>query len=301
MNKKITVVVVTFNGAIWIRKNLNSLLKSSYPISILVIDNASTDQTVAIVNEYKEVQFIANKSNLGFGKANNLGIDLALKQGADAVFLLNQDTWIFDNTISILADSLFENPDFGIVSPIHFSADGKTFDANFNTYFSKYDTETNSNGIRIIPFVNAAAWLVSRECFEKVGYFEPFFNHYGEDRNFCDRLLYHKFKIGIAKESAICHDRIIKLNPFKIQLQSEYLIVNQLISCNINLVLSFVNGLKFVVGLPKFHLKTLGFLATLQLFSKLGFYYFKMLFKLKLIKKIRFNSKMGTNGIYIQD
>lgn len=297
MNKKITVVVVTFNGAFWIRKNLDSLLNSIYPITILVIDNASTDQTIAIVQEYDKVQLIANKINLGFGKANNQGIDIALKTGADAVFLLNQDAWIFENTISTLVQKLFENLNFGIVSPVHFSADGVTFDSNFATYFAKREAEINLESISIVPFVNAAAWLVSKECFRKVGYFEPYFNHYGEDRNFCDRLHYHQFKIGIVNEAAICHDRIVKLKAHKIQLQSEYLILNQLINCKNHLFLALLNGLKFVFGLPKFHLKSLGFLQSLKLFFNLTTYFYKRLLDIKLIKRIRFNSKMGTNGI----
>lgn len=301
LNKKITVVVVTFNGEIWIRKNLDSLLKSTYPIAIIVVDNASTDQSVVILNEYKNIQLVENKTNLGFGKANNIGIDLALKNGSDAVFLLNQDTWVFENTVSALVDTLFQNPNFGIVSPVHLSADGVTFDGNFNTYYSKYESEINSKSIRIVPFVNAAAWLVSAACFQKAGYFEPHFNHYGEDRNFCDRLKFHQFKIGVAKEAAICHDRIVKLSTSKIQLQSQYLIFNQLINCNYTFLLSTILGLKFVFGLPKFHFKSQGFVKSFQLFCHLLRYYFILQMDIQSIKQIRFNSKMGINGIYIQN
>ena len=225
MEKKISVVVVTYNGEIWIKKNIDSLLKSNYPIDIIVVDNASTDQSVSLLKEYKNIQLVQNKTNLGFGKANNIGIDIALKNGADAVFLLNQDTWIFENTITTLAEKLFENPNLGNVSPMHFSADETILDSSFDTYFNRYKTEIDSKSIRIVPFVNAAAWLVSKECFEKTGYFEPVFNHYGEDRNFCDRVNYHGFEIGIVKNAAICHDRIVKLNRNKILLQSQYLVL----------------------------------------------------------------------------
>ena len=199
MEKKIAVVIVTFNGEIWIRKNLNSLLNSTYPIDIIIVDNASTDETVNVIEEFSSVELIQNKNNLGFGKANNIGIDSAIKNGADAIFLLNQDSWIFENTITNLAKKLFKNQDLGIVSPMHYSADETILDSSFSTYYNKNETEIDSNSIRIVPFVNAAAWLVSKDCFLKVGFFEPVFNHYGEDRNFCDRVHYHKFKIGIVK------------------------------------------------------------------------------------------------------
>lgn len=298
MEKKISVVVVTYNGDIWIKKNIDSLLKSNFPIDIIVVDNASTDESITLLKEYKNIQLIQNKTNLGFGKANNIGIDIAIKNDADAIFLLNQDTWIFENTITNLAEKLFQNPDFGIVSPMHYSADETILDSSFNAYYNKKETEIDSNSIRIVPFVNAAAWLVSSECFLKVGYFEPIFNHYGEDRNFCDRVHYHEFKIGIVKNTAICHDRIVKLNSNKIILQSQYLVLIQVINCNNSLFKSLFLGLQSVFGLPKFHFKSQGFLKSIYLFYKLKLYYFSLLLDIKMIKQIRFNSKTGINGIY---
>ena len=297
MKKKIAVVIVTFNGEIWLKKNLNSLLNSNYPIDIIIVDNASTDKTISTIKEFSTVELIQSKENLGFGKANTIGIDFALKKGADAVFLLNQDTWIYENTISSLVEALFENPNLGIVSPLHYSADEKTFDENFYTYFNRFEKEEDSESIRIVPFINAAAWLVSKECFTKTGYFDPIFNHYGEDRNFCERVKYHGFKIGVVKNSAICHDRIVKLNPDKIELQSKYLVLNQMINCNNSLFISVFLGLKSVFGLSKFHFSNQGALKTISLFIKLLLYYFNLLLNIGMILKIRKNSIKGINGV----
>ena len=292
--------MVTYNGEIWIKKNIDSLLKSNYPIDIVVVDNASTDGSIELLKEYKSINLIQNKNNLGFGKANNIGINRAINNGADAIFLLNQDTWIFENTITKLAEKLFENPSLGIVSPIHYSADETNLDSNFSTYYNKFDAETDFNSIRIVPFVNAAAWLVSKECFQKTGYFEPIFSHYGEDRNFCDRVRFHGFKIGIVKDASICHDRIVKLNSNKILLQSQYLVLIQFINCNNSLFTSLFVGIKSVIGLPKFHFKSQGILKSIYLFYKLILYYFRLLLDIKTIKQIRLNSIAGVNGIYIQ-
>jgi len=300
LKKKISVVIVTYNGEIWIKKNIDSLLKSNYPIDIIVVDNASTDQSIALLKEYKSIKLIQNKNNLGFGKANNIGLDIAIKNAADAIFLLNQDTWIFENTITNLAEKLFENPELGIVSPMHYSADETNLDSSFSKYYNKFEEETDLNSIRIVPFVNAATWLVSKECFQKTGYFEPIFNHYGEDRNFCDRIRFHGFKIGIVKDATICHDRIVKLNSNKIILQSQYLVLIQLINCNNSLFTALLQGLKSVFGLPKFHFKSQGLLKSIYLFYKLKLYYFRLLLDIKTIKQIRLNSIAGINGIYIQ-
>ncbi len=300
MKKKISVVIVIYNGEIWIKKNIDSLLKSNYPIDIIVVDNASTDQSIALLKEYKSIKLIQNKNNLGFGKANNIGINSAINNGADAIFLLNQDTWVFENTITNLVEKLFENPELGIVSPMHYSADETNLDSSFGTYYNKFEEETDLNSIRIVPFVNAAAWLVSKECFQKTGYFEPIFNHYGEDRNFCDRVRFHGFKIGIVKDATICHDRIVELNSNKIILQSQYLVLIQIINCNNSLFKSLILGLNSVFGLPKFHFKSQGLLKSIYLFYKLKLYYFRLLLDIKTIKQIRLNSIAGINGIYIQ-
>ena len=297
MKKKIAVVIVTFNGEIWIKKNLNSLFKTNYPIEIIIVDNASTDETIPIIKKYNAIELIQNKNNLGFGKANNIGIDLALKKGADAIFLLNQDTWIFENTISNLAEVLFENPNLGIVSPLHFSAEESILDENFNTYYNRFNKEEDSESLRIVPFVNAAAWLVSKECLSKTGYFDPIFNHYGEDRNYCERVKYHGFKIGVAKKAAICHDRIVKLNSNKIELQSKYLVLNEMINCNHSLFFSLLQGLKSVLGLSKFHSSSQSVLKTISLFFKLLLYYFNLLLNIRMIFKIRVNSIKGINGV----
>lgn len=297
MKKKIAVVIVTFNGENWIKKNLSSLLNSNYPIDIIIVDNASTDETINIIKEFSAIELIQNKSNLGFGKANNIGIDIAIKKGADAIFLLNQDTWIFENTISNLAEVLFENSNFGIVSPMHYSADETTLDENFNTYFNRFNKQEDSKSLRSVPFINAAAWLVSKECFSKTGYFDPIFSHYGEDRNYCERVKFHGFKIGVVKNAAICHDRIVKLNFNKIELQSRYLILNQMINCNHSLFISLFLGFKSVLGLSKFHYSNQGGLKTISLFFKLLLYYFNLLLNIRMIFKIRMNSIKGINGV----
>ena len=95
-------IITTYNGVKWIEKNIQALIESSTKTKIIIIDNGSVDGTQDIVKSFKAVQFIQSEENLGFGKANNLGIKLALEQGADYIFLLNQDAWIEKNTLSKL-------------------------------------------------------------------------------------------------------------------------------------------------------------------------------------------------------
>lgn len=277
MNKTVFVIIVTYNGAHWIDKNIPSLLASSYPVQIIVVDNKSTDNSVALLQQYPEVKIIQSETNLGFGKANNIGMKRALELGADYLFLLNQDAWIFEDTVSSLVAKMELNSAFGLMSPKHFSSDEISLDTAFNTYYSRRTNEFNS--IADVLFVNAAAWMLSRKCVEKVGFFEPLFGHYGEDRNYCDRVLYHKFKIGIDINSKIVHDRVITRNFTKDITQSKYKILATLLNINHSFGKSYILGLKEVLGLPKYFTKFYGAGKAVTLLLKLSGYYVTQVFK----------------------
>ena len=63
-----------------------------------------------------------------------------------------------------------------------------------------------------VSYVNAAAWMLSLRCVQDIGGFDPLFFHYGEDRNFCQRLQYHHEKLVIVPGAYIHHDREVHGN-----------------------------------------------------------------------------------------
>ncbi|WP_194768004.1 glycosyltransferase family 2 protein [Tamlana sp. I1] len=213
MNKSVTVIIVTYNGMPWLPKCLKSC--DNYPV--VVVDNASTDGTVHYIKKhFPEVTLLEQNENKGFGQANNIGIRHALGQGADYVFLLNQDAYLVDSVLEELIGFHKKNEAYGILSPLHITGDSKRLDHNFSNYMFKektgqfYSDFVLGNPIQEVydvPFVNAAAWLISKKCLETIGGFDPLFFHYGEDDNYCQRVLYHGFKIGVLPKSYIIHDR----------------------------------------------------------------------------------------------
>jgi len=192
-------------------------LESTNPYSVVVVDNDSCDDTVSFIKEnYPDIALLQHNKNLGFGQANNIGMSYALKQGADYVFLLNQDAYLEKDTIEKLVEVHKKIDNFGILSPIHLNGTGTRLDRNFSNYvnytgnrdfFSDYVLNKSIKPIYTVPFVNAAGWLIPRECLETVGGFEPIFFHYGEDDNYCQRVNYHGFKIGIVPDAKLLHDR----------------------------------------------------------------------------------------------
>lgn len=286
VEKKIVVIIVTYNGAKWLNKCFQSLEKSSYKVNTIVVDNNSTDNSTEIIQSFPKIQLIQSAENLGFGKANNLGIQKALELGADYVFLLNQDTWVFPETISNLVEVAETNEKYGIVSPLHYSGDEINLDVSFQTYWKRKINSISEN-VDEVPFVNAAAWLLSKKTIEKVGFFEPLFQHYGEDRNYTDRILYHNFKTVVAKNAKICHDRIIKRNFKKDCTQAKFRILAEVLNVNDNFVVAYLKGFKSVFGLPKYFLKFYSFSKVLTMFLQLLGYYALLKFHFITIIKAR--------------
>lgn len=286
MQKNVFVIIVSYNGEQWLQKNLQSLEDSIYPIKTLVVDNNSSDGSVAIVKSFPKVTLIPSTKNSGFGAANNRAIKEALSQSADYLFLLNQDAWVFPETIGNLVKKAEANRDFGIVSPVHFSGDGVGLDKNFETYWNR-KTKMLAAEIDEVPFVNAAAWLIPAKVIEKVGFFDPVFSHYGEDRNYANRVSFHNFKIVIVNTAKICHDRIIGRHFKKDVVQSKYKLLTEVLNVNNSCFASYKNAALYVFGLPKYFRKDYSMFSTAYLFLLLMWYYLGLLFNFNKIRKKR--------------
>ena len=90
--KKVLVVIVTYNGLHWIERCIKSVFNSTYPLTVMVIDNMSTDGTQAFVkSNYKDVIFYQVHDNLGFGRANNIGFKYAVNNDFDYVYCWRDD------------------------------------------------------------------------------------------------------------------------------------------------------------------------------------------------------------------
>ena len=215
---KILVIIVTYNAMEWAERCFGSIRNSTIPVDLYIIDNGSTDGTQEyILNYCSNVHFVQSKENLGFGRANNLGLVYALKNDYDYVYLLNQDAWVAPDCFEILIRSFETNQEYGILSPLQCQANGSYLDSNF------YDCIASPSVIR--PIYNdsilgiskgkvypvhitmAAHWMISRKCIMKVGGFSPTFSHYGEDINYCHRLIYWDFKMGVVPDAKAVHDR----------------------------------------------------------------------------------------------
>ncbi len=232
----------------WIDRCFKSVINSTIPVTIICIDNCSADGTAGFIRKYfPQVNFIQSEKNLGFGQANNIGLRLSVINGADYVFLLNQDAAVEPGTIETLINIHTLHYKFGVISPVHLNGSGTSPDRYFLQYLSVSQIPPGIAPDKLIgekhdllvttTFVNAAAWLLSIECIKKTGGFDPIFFHYGEDGNYLQRVHYKGFKTGIYLGCCIYHDR-------ETQIAAGFLSANQQLkkewtffltnACNIN-------------------------------------------------------------------
>jgi len=302
--EKVFVVIVAYNGKYWYDRCLKSLQNSVLPLHIIVIDNDSADDTLDYLKIfYPDIHLIESKSNLGFGKANNLGLRFAIDHGADYVFLLNQDAWIEPNTISELIRIHIENIEYGILSPMHLNAGKTAIENGLMHYIADYDkTSTdlindlyfkNCKNVYEVKYINAAAWLLPRTTLDNIGGFDPIFYHYGEDDNYIQRVLYHGFKIGICPEITVCHDteRTVSKNSKSMQSRYKNLLVELTdINRNDSLTLSVLFDLKKAI----LKILKLNFIST-KIYLSNGVYKLRM--KKKIKKSIVQNKKLTASWL----
>ncbi len=110
----VSVTIVTYNSGRFIKRCLESVLQQRYPAKeILVIDNASTDGTIDILEQFENrCQIVYNSTNVGFAEAQNQAI---LLSNGEWVLTLNPDVLLFPNFIQSLVDAGNRDPEIGTV------------------------------------------------------------------------------------------------------------------------------------------------------------------------------------------
>jgi GT2 family glycosyltransferase len=204
-----SIIIVSWNAKDHLINCLNSLSKfKKNGCEIIVVDNCSTDGSAkAVETQFPQVQLIRNKENLGFAKANNIGIRAS---NARYVCLINSDIILLDDCIEKLIDFMDSRPSVGMVGPKILNPDRslqpqcqhfptiwnhlcQTFGFNkllpksafFSEPFMRYWTYNETKKVEVI---NGCFWMIRREALDKVGLLDEQFFFYGEDIDWCKRF-----------------------------------------------------------------------------------------------------------------
>ncbi len=205
------VIILNFNNGKDIAVCLQSLIRIYPKVNIVVVDNASTDNSLhdAIVSlKSEKLMIIKNKRNLGFAKGVNRGIRFALKKGAERVLLLNPDTEV---NKGFLGPLLANRAD--IIGPIiKFKRKGQWIydfggQVNFwlgRTSHNEYPSPMVKN-IKAPDYLSGCCLLIKRKVFEKIGLLDERYFLFFEDADFCLKAKKAGFKIALEPKSMIIH------------------------------------------------------------------------------------------------
>jgi N-acetylglucosaminyl-diphospho-decaprenol L-rhamnosyltransferase len=187
--KDITIVITSFKSKNKIKKCLNSIDKEC---SVINIEN-SNDQDFKknIESEFSNVRCILAGENLGYGKANNIGLKAAKTKYA---LILNPDTELYPQTLESFLLTAHQNPDFAIIGPNIIYAESK----KKIHYSSKSDVHEAKN-------IKGFAMFLNLSQFEEIGFFDESFFIYLEEIDLCRRLIKNNKKIYWGSNIPIYH------------------------------------------------------------------------------------------------
>lgn len=270
---KILAIIVTYNPMHWADKCFGSLVSSNIPIDIFVVDNGSTDGGQSYIKQHwSNIIFHQSEINLGFARANNIGLRYAVDNNYDYVFLLNQDAWIEKDTIEKLLLTCQNADRVGVVSPMQLTGDYSALDKRFANYLSsELISDVYLNSIKSeyeVEMVSAAAWLLPISTIQRIGGFDTLlFTHYGEDDNYAQRVQYYGLKLYINPQCTICHDRATRTadqqenNYKKFNSEGSQFVKELNILANINYDINIIQEIKkhqrfYLLNMLSGHLKT---------------------------------------------
>jgi len=210
--KKVSIIVVNYNGKNQLEACLKSLVVQSFDdVEIIFVDNASSDNSIEYVRDvYPNIMALSLSENKGFAGGNLEGLKHA---GGQYIMLLNNDTEVAGDCISNLVSLLDGSSDIGICAAkmvvygtniIDSAGDGystllKGFKRGEGKHAEAYDTEEYVFG------ACAGAALYRREMLEEIGFFDEDFFLIHEDTDLSFRAQLAGWKVMFVPTAAVRH------------------------------------------------------------------------------------------------
>lgn len=219
---KVSVIIVHYQVKNLLKKCILSIQKyfKEFDYEIIVVDNNSPNSDwKVLINEFPDVNFITLEENLGFSKANNIGVKSAK---GEYVYILNPDTEIESDFQDVL-DFADEQNKFGALGLRMHDAEGvflpeskRSVPGLFNS-FEKLFTRVNNDsktyyrndvdefGVDEVEVMTGANLLMKKSVYEEVGGFDENYFMYGEDIDLCYTILQRGYKNFYYGKSSILH------------------------------------------------------------------------------------------------
>lgn len=222
---KVSVVIVSYNARYYLEQCLQSVLTALHSVGgeIIVVDNNSPEKPIDFIRDkFPTVHFIESPTNLGFGKANNVGVE---KAKGEYVLILNPDTLIPEDLFEKILPFADSKSNLGALGVRLIDADGNfhpeskrnipTFQNTFGKLFgslvnskrskSYYKTEVAEDEIAPAEILVGAFMLLRKSVYQEVGGFDEAYFMYGEDIDLSYTLVLNGFTNYYYGKSTVIH------------------------------------------------------------------------------------------------
>lgn len=208
--ERTVAVVVTYNRSKLLIECIEALKKSNSKVDIIIIDNASTDNTNEVVKEYvdnRECFYFNTGRNIGGAGGFNYGIRKAYEFGYSYIWIMDDDTIIQEDSL----DEIFKvidqcNNNFGFISSLALWTDGRECRMNFHYIADDWNAEKRllNEGILKISGATFVSFFISREVVRKVGLPIKEYFIWGDDTEYSQRIS-EKYSCYLASRSIVTH------------------------------------------------------------------------------------------------
>jgi GT2 family glycosyltransferase len=212
-----TSIIVTYNSEKEIKGLLGDLLRGRKHQPVIVIDNASQDGTVKLIEDkFPQVLLIKNKTDLGYAKAVNQGFKLCKTQ---YFFLLNPDIRLPDMRVTdSLLDAFQNQEDIAAVAPLQIKDPGKKryltltwsyWTPKAFTYLltSLLDIGTADQDPIPVTYLNAGCLFIKSSAFKRVGMFNEKYFLYGEEPDLFLKFKRFNYRCLLLPNVYVIHER----------------------------------------------------------------------------------------------
>ena len=168
-NSQLSIIITTFNSSSVILSCLEKIDFQKY--ATIVVDNNSTDQTVSLVkNNFPFVKIIVNKNNIGYGRANNIGLKSIV---TDYVLVLNPDAFIFSVDIEKILKVMQQNQQIALAGPLLLNYyPYQEQDAQKELSIVKSNAIEFEENFISVKYIIGAILFFNMSIFHKIGFFD---------------------------------------------------------------------------------------------------------------------------------
>jgi hypothetical protein len=202
---EISIIIVSYNTQDLIGDCIRSVLaEEDCHKEIFVVDNASTDGSVAYLREgFPKVFLVANEENRGFAAANN---QVLHRCRGKYIFFLNPDARLTRGAMRILLSYMESSPRVGLAGTKLVGPDGTPQRSKAEQYLGQDYSQDELSGLPgSLASVIGASMVVRADLAKKIGGFDEDFFLYGEDQDICLRVRKCGYEVGYIDEAIVLH------------------------------------------------------------------------------------------------